>query len=515
MSGDLAVQYSKLPEWLLARRIIPEDYARLLQAVEVKVSAALKEYIPHEAANAIIEERRESMDYFAAKEVYEAVAKSPEGQQKTLLGAHVHPAAAKWKAVQDAYRRRNLGWVSAARTLIQNVSYEIPALKKHAASCERQVAECTQRQTDLLRIEVNAKQRNEELLRELGIEGFDPGQEMKDTAAKELPRINAELAELLRRHGKDLVSYYRAFAEHAAGGKLPSAHLILPLLNAVACSDDLPTAEEVELQVPALREAREDAARKLAKDLLTKPEPQPQQTIAQPEEGINWAAMMSSESAGDSGINWDFDASASCDAIEASAEPIIEESGGIDWSAISFEGLEITAGKDTDDANVTAHEGLLADPQARELLYQDVVEVKSFLQARCDELSSSTSEDFGPKEAEKSLQEVQALKEVTVAAEELLAGRRTHRLLLLRSSHRYLEQQLRRLEVAKTRCGKPALQRAALEKVKADQAAEAKRTRVAVEKLRAATLKVQQQLEAELSAHFKSSVRIVGDIAQI
>merc|ERR1712207_7774 len=108
-----------------------------------------------------------------------------------------------------------------------------------------------------------------------------------------------------------------------------------------------------------------------------------------------------------------------------------------------------------------------------------------------------------------------ALADITNRAEELLAGKRTQRLLLLRSSDRYLEQFVKRIELAKAQCGKPVTQRATLDKVKAEQAEEAKRTRAEIDKLRAATQKAQRELEAELSAHFKSTVRIVGDIAQI
>ena len=98
------------------------------------------------------------MHYLAAKKVYEVILESPEGG-KTMLG-HTHPGAAKWKALLDGYRRRNLGWASAAghfstrcrshllflglsksfqaRFLVQNVGYELPALSKQAADCERQ-----------------------------------------------------------------------------------------------------------------------------------------------------------------------------------------------------------------------------------------------------------------------------------------------------------------------------------------------------------------------------------------
>lgn len=86
---------------------------------------------------------------------------------------------------------------------------------------------------------------------------------------------------------------------------------------------------------------------------------------------------------------------------------------------------------------------------------------------------------------------------------------------MLKSSARYLEQQVKRVELAKAQCIKPVTQRGALDKVKAEQSEEAKRTKSEIDKLRASTQQVQKDLEAELSAYFKSNVRIVGDIATI
>lgn len=86
---------------------------------------------------------------------------------------------------------------------------------------------------------------------------------------------------------------------------------------------------------------------------------------------------------------------------------------------------------------------------------------------------------------------------------------------MLHLSERYRNQQLKRLDVCKAQESRSSAQRGSLDKVKADQAEEAKRARVEIDKLRVATKEVQKGLEAELTTHFKSSVRIVGEIAQI
>ncbi|CAK0807119.1 unnamed protein product, partial [Prorocentrum cordatum] len=79
MSVELAVQCTKLPEWLLARRVIPDNYATLMPGIDAKVAQALEEAVSDATAQALIGEHREAMSYFAARDIYEAIAKSPEG----------------------------------------------------------------------------------------------------------------------------------------------------------------------------------------------------------------------------------------------------------------------------------------------------------------------------------------------------------------------------------------------------------------------------------------------------
>jgi len=556
-AGDLAVQYQKLPEWLLARRIVPEGYARLLLGIDAKISEALAIDVSDDAARALVEEHREAMTYFAARDIYEAIAKTPAGQAKTLLGAHTDPAASKWRAVVDAYRKRNLNWMSGARLLIQNVSYELPALNKHAATCERQVADCTQRQAELTRSEANARARYEALLGELGIKGFDPARELRAHAAEELPRIHAQLAELLQSSGAELADYYEAFSAHVAGANGTAGSL--PLVRAVASGGVDVRAEDVARDVPALRALREEAARNAsshggdadgAGDAV-----EPAREIADTPAmdasggGIDWGGLAGVGGASGEGgdINWDFgvaagaggtgDAGGAAGGIDwgieleassgadAAAEPATGgvADGGIDWGAISFEGLAVDAEGDEQKAvasvaePVEEGERLLEDPPCREMLYQELAEVDAFLEARVAELEAdgNTADSNLPEAVQKPLVEVKRLQGEAARAGDLLTGKATQRLLLLRSSKRYLDQHLKRIEIAKAQCSKPVAQRAALEKQKGEQAEEAKGTRKEAARLLEATRKVQKEMEDELSAHFKAAVRIVGDINQL
>lgn len=502
MSGDLAVQCSKLIEWLLARRVIPEDYTKLLAAVQVRVAEAQKEQITDETSRKLILQHEE-VHYLAAKKIYEAIQQSPEGQAKSLLGSHTHPGAAKWKAVMDAYRKRHLGWASAARFLIQNVSYELTALTKQASACERQVHDCAARQVELDRQEANAKARYRELLNDLGIEGFDVRSELRLRAKQDLCLLSEQVIDLLRRAGQDTASKYQVFAEHAAERPLPE---VLPLFRALSTAE-LPSMEALEEQVPGFRELRLQKGQSLDVDANVHEVPAAKglEVEAAGTDGIDWGITCEGggESGESGGINWDFEVEKEVATIEPEGV-----SAGIDWGAVSFEGCEIAEVQGDDAA---ADEAILADAAARDLLAREVAKALAFLVERCGDLAlgGAACEEYGPK-VQQSLAEVEALRDLMSQLEGLLSARRTQRLVLLVSSKRYLERTAQRVEISKMQCGKPASRRAALEKVKADQMAEAGRSRAETQQLLTAIKEVKEDLEAELTAHFKSSVRILN-----
>eukprot|EP00927_Polykrikos_kofoidii_P028140 TRINITY_DN24621_c0_g1_i1.p1 TRINITY_DN24621_c0_g1~~TRINITY_DN24621_c0_g1_i1.p1 ORF type:complete len:529 (-),score=121.39 TRINITY_DN24621_c0_g1_i1:130-1716(-) len=528
MSGDLDVQHGKLLDWLLARRVIPEDYSRLLLGVEAKLHDAQLVHISDDKVRSIIDSSRDDLTYYAVKDIYEALARTTAGQAKTLLGAHSDPATAKWRAVVDAYNRKNLKWTSGARILIQNVSYEIPALKKQIAACERQVGDCTQRQADLVRAEAAAKKRYDALLQELGILGFDPVKELRAYAVQALPAVHQELAEVVQASGEEVASYYEAFLGYL-GAPNGGGVGVLPILRAVARGGRDVTVEDTERDVPALQTARREApAKRIEFDDDDTSAQQPCEDAAVVDGGggdIDWGLMGGISSVGENdtaagsgaggSITWDFEVADSGGAEVVDA-PIAD---GIDWGAISLDCVEsTTVAVDAADA-AQLGDRLLDDPQGREFLYRDVAEAEAFLQARSAELAANSTvagaDESLPDAAKKTLAEVQALLAAVSKAGELLTGKSTQRLLLLRSSKRYVEQQVKRIDVAKAQCSKPVALRAKLETTKIEQSEEAKRTRTEMERIKAVTQRVQRELESELSAYFKCEVRIVGEISQI
>lgn len=403
MSGDLVVGYQKLPEWLLTRRVVPKAYSQLLAAVDAKVHEALQADVP-EAAKQKIDQNRQAMNYFAAKEISEALK----------AGQASDPASEKWGEIVDAYNHKNLKWMSGARLLIQNLNYELPALKKHVAARERQVADCSKRQAELNSAEVAAKAKYADLLDSQGIKGTDPAVELPELATQELTRLHKQLEEELQKSGAAIADYYEAFVSHVRGEK---SDAMLPLTRLFAQSGMDLRMERAIKEIPTLQAEKVDVD-----------------------------------------------------------ERLLESSSG------------------------------------REALGQEIAEVDGFLQARLAELQASSIADANlPEAAQRSLEEVQALCEVATRAADLLTGKASQRLQLLKSSQRYLEQQVRKIDIAKAQCSRPVALRESYERAKDEQAQEAKRAKAEAEQISATTLEIHKDMEADLSAYFKAKFRIVID----
>lgn len=177
----------------------------------------------------------------------------------------------------------------------------------------------------------------------------------------------------------------------------------------------------------------------------------------QPESGgISWDIQVEDGGAAaggqDGGIDWGVDVAAEGSAGEAMAGDTGAD--GIDWSSVAIDGIELgvegeaVATADAAGTQDMQGSGLLADSEVRELLYQDIIELKAFLTERCEQHGSS-NEDSGIAE-ELSRDRLDALSDVMVKVEELLAGKKARQFLLMLSSDKCLQRHVQRVEVAKS-----------------------------------------------------------------
>jgi len=326
-----------------------------------------------------------------------------------------------------------------------------------------------------------AKARYENLLNELGIQGLDARAELRAKASQELPVFHGELVTLLQQSGAELVAYYEAHAKRAAGNTEETGSKtltpVVPMWRSFLQHGPDASMEVVESEVPGLCTMREAAAQRAARKRDAEEATVGTDSKGGDTDGISFDVIQGGDATSlagqveSGGISWDIqveDGGANASGqdggidwgVEVAAEgsaatPAAGESGadGIDWGSVAIDGIElgvegeavVTAdGVETQDMQGS---GLLADSEVRELLYQDIIELKAFLTERCEQHGSS-SEDSGIAE-ELSRDRLDALSDVMLKVEELLAGKKARQFLLMLSSDKCLERHVQRVEVAK------------------------------------------------------------------
>lgn len=440
MPSDIPVSYTQLQDWLLARRVIPQDFARLLTGVDVKLEEALAEPVQCAEAKALIAEQRD-ITYFRVCEIYDAVARSSEGS-KTLLGGHTHPCAAKWKSVVNAFRHRNLGWANATKVLVHQLTFEIPALIKQQTASEKLLVDCEQRITESVSAEAKATNRYAAVLAENSLEGHDVQKELLAHAMSMLEVFHNECAEVLQASGKDMIEYYSAFTEYVMGKPVPD---LLPMLSVAAHFGNV-SLSHLKEEAPAAWARRQ----------------------ALPARPVRTAA---------------------------GGEAVTT---GIDWLAGAPPETELV-----EDQSSKSKDRLLSDAGTRELLLRDVVEVGTFLRVRAEGGDE-------PECARKSEEDVRLLVRAIDRLEELLMGQEAQRFLLMCSSAKFLDQEVRRIQSAQAQILKAGQRRRQYEELRPTYKDEASQAREELERVRTSVRVLQTKLEAEMAAHFKTKILITG-----
>ena len=146
----LDIQYLKAVDWLVERRVVNSSWQKGLRVAQAKLEEALKADRPPVAGvDAVLpgDRTQEGTTYFECAKVL-AMLKEAGMDEKSFLGAFTNPHTARWAEVVKKYEAGNVFLVDTAQYLVQQTSYELPALKKEVGRAEREQAELLRRQSD-------------------------------------------------------------------------------------------------------------------------------------------------------------------------------------------------------------------------------------------------------------------------------------------------------------------------------------------------------------------------------
>ncbi|WIA18375.1 hypothetical protein OEZ85_009837 [Tetradesmus obliquus] len=180
------INYQKLPEWLVSRQKLPADWHKRLEAIKSKISEAEKE-LPPGLLSQLPGPADAPVDYFRALQIRDKLAESGE---RTLFGG-LSGQAGIWDKIVKAYENGGVFVGEAAQTMIQNVDYEIPYLRKQMAKCNQQMADADRRHAEYSRSAVTCANNYKKECEKLGISGAGPAGLSGSSSSSDLLRALA------------------------------------------------------------------------------------------------------------------------------------------------------------------------------------------------------------------------------------------------------------------------------------------------------------------------------------
>ena len=163
-----------------------------------------------------------------------------DSASRNWLGSYKDEELKEWESLLGAYKRRNVHLGEAARLMVQNTDFEVPALKRQLARNQKEAADLLKKKTLTEALIEENKKKYQEKCADIGIKGERP-----DLVRIQLTGLVGNLrqqllniVELMKSpHVGEAISYYAAVAAYLGNGQDAAC---LPSIAAVrqAASDE-------------------------------------------------------------------------------------------------------------------------------------------------------------------------------------------------------------------------------------------------------------------------------------
>ncbi|KAL6771764.1 hypothetical protein ACKKBG_A27735 [Auxenochlorella protothecoides x Auxenochlorella symbiontica] len=209
-STPLSINYAKINEWMLDRKLLCRDWMSQLRALQAGVAAAGGD--PASYATAL-----------------ERAAATGVDAERSLLGG-LKGQARVWDRLARAYEARKCHVAEAAQRLARAADYEAPALKRGMARAQQQLADLEKRKAEAHRAGARAEQAYADECKRLDISPTqDATAELRALASRRLPAaLQACVAAMVTEEVHASVQCYAEFI--AADDSAAAAEHSLPVL---------------------------------------------------------------------------------------------------------------------------------------------------------------------------------------------------------------------------------------------------------------------------------------------
>ncbi|GFS07769.1 CDK5 regulatory subunit-associated protein 3 [Elysia marginata] len=127
-----------ISDWLINRRHCTQQCQAILTVVRDKILKARETSQGDNHTEKQIVELLAipQLNYFQVKQLFEHL-KSTEVGKKNLIGQFSHQSMKNWTEIIKLYEKDGTYLAEAAQTIVRNVNYEVPAIKKQIVKCQQ------------------------------------------------------------------------------------------------------------------------------------------------------------------------------------------------------------------------------------------------------------------------------------------------------------------------------------------------------------------------------------------
>ncbi|GAB1606404.1 CDK5 regulatory subunit-associated protein 3-like [Argonauta hians] len=492
------IHYNKLADWLINRRHCQQNWPASSLVVRDKINEALKTLPDVKEVADIMKSSK--INYFHVKEIMVLLSKDSESGKKNILGQYSNELTKAWSDISNLYEKNNLYLAESAQIISRNVNYEIPDLKRQIARCQQIEKDCLKKESDSTTKVADYKHKYQTSCKKFGIKGDKIKSELFKLV-DELPQLLEELVVAVKSLNP-IVEYYQNFVKFLVERNTmceDSMFMVKFIITKGNCSVyEWRTGEKPVSIINDNQLNREDQDNKSAVD-----------------DDIDWGNI-EEESTDINYDNIDFDMSQ----ITVESSETNQKNDGIDWG----DGVETTNEKTAkvSESGVARGEDALSVLEAQEtrnLLMEDLMELKFFLNQRLNELQeplntvSMTQFENASQNILLTPEEISSMINLVKTAWNTFSSERAKHLLKIKRSPKFVERLEEGLRQNLVLADKMVFQEKEMARKRQEALREEDALQPKLDVLRKETKELKNMIETEISKKYKNRVvNIMGEI---
>ncbi|XP_031638387.1 CDK5RAP3-like protein [Contarinia nasturtii] len=189
------IHIGKLLEWLVSRHIVSKTWHTRIPEIRNKIAHAINDMPSHEQLVKLLSGTH--IHYFHCVQIIE-ILKTTEADTKSVFGRYGSQRMKDWLEISRLYERDSVYLGEAAQTLVRNVQYELPSIKKQIAKFDQLIDEAQKKIQDQTATEAVLNAQRTALCQKLGIKGEHLREEFLDKL-KDLPGLLDEITVLAKK----------------------------------------------------------------------------------------------------------------------------------------------------------------------------------------------------------------------------------------------------------------------------------------------------------------------------